>query len=217
MATPDCVILEVGASDGANALELIHHLGHNFDRYYVTDAYQSISAYQHEGKTYLYHDLQPLMLITDRWIVYHDDTHAIFPLDCLVRRIFHCAPPRPSAGTRETVLVQPSLLALSDKDPRIKLETWDVINPWYGEKADIIKIANVLNRHYFHEDQIKLAVENCMMALKGNGILMIVENRTDECWSLFRKIGKSLVLEREGQQGSDISELVQMIGPEWRV
>jgi hypothetical protein len=66
----------------------------------------------------------------------------------------------------------------------------------------------VLNRHYFHETQIKSAIHNCQTALKDGGFLMLVENRTVEQWSFFRKVGASLVLEREGQPGSEITGLV---------
>ncbi len=204
-------ILDVGASDGVTSLDLIKKLGMKFDRYIVTDAYLTVFVMSCSDGTYFYDGLSndAFMKVTDTFVGYADDKDALFPFG-LIARIFLCQAPTFEVGkAKEISLCQPELIAQSKVDPRLRVKEWNILTPWAGEMVDMIKVANVLNKHYFSNDKIKMAARNLYRALQPNGKLVIVENRDKEKISVFQKETNKFKLIRSENSGSEIEYLIQ--------
>jgi hypothetical protein len=208
------VILDVGISDGITSLNMIDRLGDGFGRYYAVDRRLGLRCMEREGRTYFYDASTGdcFMITTDRLVIYRDRKNLLFPLKWLSNFLISRAPRYDRDSAKEVGLCQPRLVKLTKADPRVAVVEWNMFDPWPGERADLIKIANVLNRSYFSDGEITSALENLEGALKPGGRLLVVENRAVEQWSLFGKRGSSFELVSEGSGGCDIRSLVERSG-----
>lgn len=204
------VILEVGTSSGITSLELIEKLHGGFGRYYATDICLDVDCIGWPAATYFYDPLteQCIMRVTDRFVTYGDIEGAPFPLAAVAARLIAHAPPHDPAIAQSVSLVRPELLRLSRRDPRVVVLRYDVMAPWPHESVDVVKVANVLNRVYFPDQQIAAAVTNLNNALNPGGRLVITDNRASERVSTFRKIKSGLELETTVNGGAGIADLV---------
>jgi hypothetical protein len=225
LTRPETTILDVGASDGTTSLELIDRLGKNFRHYFVTDAYSYIYVLTTGGITWVY-DAEGVCLlrVTDQFVIYGDYSGAIFPLRQIARTVMARAPSLHGNKPTRLYLFQPTLVERAITDPRITLSDWNILTPWPFEPVDLIKCANVLNLSYFSADQIKLAKNNLAQAITPPGRLMVVENRSrrdwyskislskpinkQEQWTLFARTPTGFSIERSGEYGCDIADLL---------
>lgn len=207
----DGVILDVGVSDGSTSLSLIEKLGDGFKRYYAADRRLRLYSYEEKGAAYFYDAKTKacFMIATDRFIIYSDRKNLLFPLKWLSNFLISRTPKYDEGSVKEISLCQSRLTELAKKDPRIVILEWNMFDPWLNEKVDLIKIANVLNRSYFTDDEISAAIENLKNASRPGGNLLIVENRAVEQWSLFTKEKSSFRLVSEENGGSDIGDIVE--------
>jgi hypothetical protein len=211
-ATPDAVVLEIGASAGTTSLDLLDKLDGKFGCFYVTDIYFEL-GYVIDGKTtYFYHpvDNNCIMRVTDRLLAYEDTAGAIFPLSGMAKRAFSSAPKIDRADIDHVSLVQPELLELSRSDSRIVIEEYDVFDSWPHEPVDVVKVANVLNKVYFSDSEILSALSTIKGAMKAGGVLVITDNRETEKVSVFAKGSDgAFVLSDQVNGGSEIQGLVE--------
>ncbi|WP_126975666.1 ATP-binding protein [Frigidibacter oleivorans] len=99
--------------------------------------------------------------------------------------------------------------------PDIELIEDDILQPRgaFAGRFDLIRAANILNRNYFPEAQLRGAVRNLAGYLRGPGSLLLV-TRTDEATArndatLFRRTDAGRLAEVRGfGKGSEIRELV---------
>jgi len=196
------VILDVGASDGTASLDVIRAL--DFDRYYVTDLNIDVFVTTSGGVTWFYDAKgRCILAVTDKWIIYNDCEGAIFPFGLMASRLIARAPGF-SNHMRRVVLISPELLSCKSD---VRVERYDVMDDWQLEKADIVIAANILNRAYFADSSISLALRHLRDAMKPGGRLAIIDNRPDERSSIFRSVDGMLVVEDRINGGSDIESL----------
>ena len=212
------VLLEVGASAGMTSVELVRRLGGGFGKFYVTDLYFSM-PYAERGQTvFFYHPVEPrcIMRASNMFITYEDTAAAIFPLGLLARQSLESAP-IPTDNMPRLDLRHPEFRELLAKDPRLVVQEHDIFKPWQGEKVDAIKVANILNRSYFSDPQLRQALANLSDALRVDGVIVIADNRRPpgeteqriEKVSVFRKgQDQQLHLEQELNGGTEIRDLV---------
>jgi len=204
--------LEIGASAGTTSLELLDIIGDNYDRFYVTDLSFDLKCTKLGNVTYFHHPLteQCIMRVTDQFLMYEDVEGAVFPLGWIAARMLARAPRIGSANATTVNLLHPKLRQRAFVDPRIVVKEYNVFEPWPSELADIVKVANVLNRLYFSDAEILKALANLKMAMKSDGKLLITDNREIEKVSIFSKDSAGmLVLEKEVNGGTEIADLVE--------
>jgi hypothetical protein len=212
------VIIDIGASDGTTSLELIERLGGAFRRYYVTDKIYYVD-YRNVGEvTYFYdRETQRPFLRASNWIVAYDDDDALPLLRGIARRLLAAAPAHDEDRLEQLSLGLPALRDLAGRDARVSICEYDILQPWTGDRADIVKVANVLNPSYFSDADATSAARNLKAALEDGGHLIVIDNRHDaasylqprhrapapvERYSLFRKVGDRLALEASHNGGA---------------
>jgi chemotaxis methyl-accepting protein methylase len=83
----------------------------------------------------------------------------------------------------------------------------------FHHKFDVIRVSNLLNKQYFSDDQIRLAIENIRKYLKEGGMVAISRNVLSkgievEQGSLWKKENEKLILQEEIGEGSEVKYLV---------
>jgi hypothetical protein len=207
-------ILEVGSSSGSASLELLDRLAGIYKQYYFTDLFFTIPYKTQDNATYFYHpkDKHCIIIVTDCFIVYEDIQDAIFPLGFLANRILSFAPKFDPVNISYASMLHPELKRRAEYDPKIIVMEYDIFNVWSNEMVDIIKIANVLNRLYFSDEEIKIAIANLKNIIKVGGKLIITDNRDVEKVSMFFKTQEGkLIIEKELNGGTDISFIVKEV------
>lgn len=203
------VILDVGASDGSTSLDLIEALEGNFEQYFVTDLNLSTRCgYDRRGVLYFMDAHANCVLrASRRLLVYSDTRRAWFPLPSLVRALLSGA--RKVADWRDVLLIQPDLVSLVAHDPRITITRYDLFAPWTDRRPNLIKVANLLNRKYFTDLQMKEALRiQCSNLSPGGRLLLVSEDNDTEKFSLFRKSRVGMILEYTHDEGAKAAHLV---------
>ena len=203
------VILDVGASDGSTSLSTMEAL--RFTRYYVTDRH--IEAYVcPTGKGAFFCDVEynPFMYANRFLIIYNDTNKAIWPMAIIVRKLFSGFEVPKGDSLRTLNLMNPTLLSRVGTD--VRLQKYDIFEPWRFEKVDLVIAANILNRGYFPDVRLKAALQNLRDAMKDSGRLAVIENRsTTEQSNIFLLQNGRFVVEHEVGRGSDIKTLVTSV------
>lgn len=202
------VILEVGASSGVATQRLREAM--HFSRYYVTDRWLSIVATSHGSRVFFRsRDGDALFYVNDFIVVLAECNGAPWPLRTLARRILKR---RPATGeSTETVVSLVSQGVEGNEGRDVRVMEYDVLTPWPEEKVDLVIAANLLNRSYFSDAQIRTGIGHLKRAMREGGILAVVENRQREQATLFRLRTDKLVTEAQVGVGSDIQALVESV------
>jgi hypothetical protein len=190
------VILDVGASDGSTSLDLIKALNGDFSRYFVTDLNLFASCgHSSRGVVYFLNSEGVCTLrASRRFIAYSETRGARFPLSFLARYLISLS--GDVHDWRKVFLIQPELISLAERDPRICIMHYDLYRQWPGDQPDLIKVANLLNPRYLSEGQIKDALTIQCSNLGINGRLLLVSEDGDvEKLSVFRKTPAGMLLE----------------------
>ncbi|HEY2106316.1 MAG TPA: hypothetical protein VGH29_11060 [Candidatus Binataceae bacterium] len=206
------VVLDVGASDGSTSLDLIGSLKSDFERYFVTDLNLSTRCgYDKAGVLYfLDHGGNCVLRASKRFLAYSEVNGARFPLPLIAKAMV--AGHRKVTDWREVLLVQPELVRLAARDPRITVTRYDLFAPWTGQAPDLIKVANLLNGKYFSDAQMEEALRIQCSNLAPNGRLLLVSEDNDiEKFSVFRKSATGMVLEHTHGGGAKASHLVPLV------
>jgi hypothetical protein len=190
------MILDVGASDGSTSLDLIRSLEGNFGRYFVTDLNLSTRCgYDRRGVLYfLDHRGTCVLRASKRFLVYSEVSGARFPLRFIARALTSAS--RSVIDWREVLLIQPELVTLAARDPRITIMRYDLFTLWTDARPDLIKVANLLNDKYFTDAQMKEALRvQCLNLPRGGRLLLVSEDDDIEKFSVFRKSSNGMLLE----------------------
>ncbi len=208
-ATPP-VVLDVGASDGSTALAVMRQLA--FRKYYVTDMHIQAQARMTPHGMFLCDGAaKPWLYVNRGVVVFNDLAGARWPFRSIAARVFADFDAARWPDCRDIFMVNPELASL--RGQRVCIERYDVFEAWRHEPADLVVAANLLNRVYFSEAKLRVALGNLRAALREGGTLAVIENRSDatgsrEQASLFRRAGNRLRAQARVGAGSDIHDLV---------
>jgi hypothetical protein len=190
------VILDVGASDGSTSLDLIRALNGDFSRYFVTDLNLFTSCGCSSRGVVYFRNSEGVCTLraSRRFIAYSETRGARFPLSFLAEYLISRS--SDVHEWRKVFLIQPELISLAERDPRICIMHYDLYRQWTGDQPDLIKVANLLNLRYLSERQIKDALAVQCSNLGVNGRLLLVSEDIDvEKFSVLRKTSAGMVLE----------------------
>jgi hypothetical protein len=209
----EATIVDIGASDGSTSVDLVAQLG-AFRRYVIADLYIALSAVEVGSHTLLFDDADECVLVVgNRLMAWPELSRAVgvayAPLIAAARR---------RKGTaREVLLLNPSARQLIRSDDRVEYRKHDVFGPWEGPKPDVIKVANLLRRLYFSDEDLLRALRALRDNLPEGGHLMLVDNpriaNTPPRAGIYRREGERLTeVARLGEP--EIADLAARVGDE---
>lgn len=199
------VILDVGASDGSTSLSVMRSV--RFARYYVTDQHvQAYACKTRNGMFFCDEESIPFMFANPFFVIYNEAVAAPRAQSGIVRNLFARFDMSKCTDVRKITLMNRALLPkLGDT---VRLQRYDIFQPWGHEKADLVIAANILNRDYFPDTRLADALRNLRGAMQPGARLAVIENRPAEQSNLFRLEHGRFVAEDQVGPGSDIRELV---------
>jgi hypothetical protein len=199
------VILDVGASDGITSVDVMKAVP--FERYIVSDAHMTVFTFERGGRTYYYDaDRRCILIATDAWVVYQS-TDESFPALGSIARAFHSRAPELAPDSREITLINPAVKA--ELTAVVSTCEYDILQQWSRGNVDLVIAANILNRSYFSEDELITAARNLIEALRGDGRLVVIENRDREKATIFRVAAGRASVEHRLNGGSEIEQLIR--------
>lgn len=203
------IIVDIGVSDGVTSLELIEKLSGQFEIFFATDRALDVFYVEDKGRVYFYEREGVCIVMSTRKLVVYADPAAWFPFTWIARRVLRRAPACVAPHVKQLCLIQPDLRRMSTEDPRIVLREYDIFRPWSGPAADVVKVANLLNRDYFSDEQIHVALTNIRGMVKEGGRVIVVDNPAKglERVSVFVREGDMLRVDREINGGSHTRDI----------
>jgi SAM-dependent methyltransferase len=163
-------IVDLGASDGSTSAELLAKLP-EFGSYVIADLYLSLRAVE-LGRSVVFFDAHgTCVLIAGRRLLAWPSLARTVRL--LAAPLILRARRRP---VREVQLLGPGARRWIRDDPRVTARVHDVFQPWPAPAPDVIKVANLLRRLYFSDEEILRALQALLDSLGDGGHLLILDN-----------------------------------------
>ena len=208
LSIPSTSILEVGASVGVTSLELIEQLGSRFANYIVSDANCKLFGLK-KGKWINFYSTEGECILRSGFgfLFYNQTKGGWFPFKQISEKLIRNAPPFDPCRAVVLELFIPELVRKTKLDCRVSVIEWNIFQPWELQLVDIVRVANLLNRSYFSDYQIKTAIINLHKIIKPGGKLLLVENRKLEQWSLLMNGPSGFEVLDQGNGGSDVQSL----------
>lgn len=201
-------LVDIGASDGSTSVELIEKLPH-FRSYVIADLYLHLDAVQTRRHVLFYDADGTCVLVAGRrllaWPSLARWVRVLWgPLIAVAGR----------RGTRRTVLLLgPGTRRVLRDDPRVSTRVHDVFQPWEGPAPDVIKVANLLRRLYFSDEDIQRALGALLASLDEGGHLLVLDNPRiagiDLRAGLYRRVGGRFSVVAETEHAPEIADLVR--------
>ncbi|MBF0613992.1 MAG: hypothetical protein HQL92_02430 [Magnetococcales bacterium] len=203
-------VLDIGISDGSASINLMKKIIEFNCEYVGCDLVIQVAVVINKNKYYFYdiEKRQCIMIVSDRLIIYNDTKDAIILLKNVVNYFFRNPPIYDEKNLHIVALVSPDVQRLMINNKNITVVEHDVFTPWGQENVDVVKIANVLNRVYFSDQDIILAINHIRNALVEGGHLIVIDSRECEKFSVFEKCGKDLKVRENINGGTEIRDLV---------
>ena len=83
---------------------------------------------------------------------------------------------RAQARPQEVLLLNPAARRLIADDSRVDYRSHNVFEPWPGRRPDVVKVANLLRRLYFTDNEISSPLTMILNTLDEGGHLLMVDN-----------------------------------------
>jgi hypothetical protein len=204
-------IVDIGASDGSTSVDLVAKLP-EFASYVVADLYLQLRAVE-VGRSVLFFDAEgTCVLVAGRRLL------AWPSLSRTVRLL--CAPLLLRARGREgrpVLLLGPAARRLMRTDPRVTARVHDVFEVWPAPAPDVIKVANLLRRLYFSDEDILRALRSLLASLEDGGHLLVLDNPRvegiDLRAGLYRRAGDRFVQVATTEHPPEIADLLSSPEP----
>lgn len=203
-------VVDLGASDGTTSLDLLHRLPPGFATFVISDRYLHVGMRRFRWHTLL---LDPFegrcVLVFGRRVI-------AWPHRSRVLRLVYAPLLSAAAASPERLrtvsLLNPEVRALMASDPRVVAAEHDVFEVWDGPPPDVIKIANLLRRIYFTDEEITAALDALRRSLPEGGHLLVVDNPylpgLDARAGLYRRTGDRFEAVATTDEVPEINDLV---------
>ena len=199
-------LVDIGASDGSTSVDLVAKLP-GFAAYVIADLYLELRAVE-VGRRVLFFDADgTCVLVAGRRLL------AGPSLSRTVRLL--CAPLLRRARGREgrpVLLLGPDARRLVRTDARVSSQVHDVFQVWPGTAPDVIKVANLLRRLYFSDEDILRALRALLDSLSEGGHLLVLDNPRvegiDLRAGLYRRADGRFVRVAETEHPPEIADLL---------
>ncbi|SDN44667.1 hypothetical protein [Geodermatophilus sp. DSM 45219] len=199
-------VVDIGASDGSTSVDLVAKLP-DLGSYVIADLYLELSAVEVGRHVVLFDPHGTCVLVAGRRLVGWPSLSRVVrvlaaPLVARARR-------RPA---RPVLLLGPAARRLVREDPRVTTRVHDVFQPWTGPAPDVVKVANLLRRLYFGDEDIRRALRVLFAGLPEGGHLLVVDNPRvpgiDVRGGLYRRSGDCFVPVAQTEHPPEIADLI---------
>lgn len=200
-------IADIGASDGSTSLDLIDKLL-GFASFTIADLHLSIKAVKVGRRWAFFDDAGTCVMISGRRTVAWPDQSAWvgYVYSPTIRRGAR------SSESREVLLINPAVRRRMADDPRISTAVHDVFTEWPDPKPDVIKVANLLRRLYFSDEQLIGGLRALTASVPEAGHLLIVDNpRTADPTprgGLYQRKNGRLVTVAQTRRAPELADLI---------
>jgi len=207
------VIADIGASDGITSVELVERIG-AFRQYVIADLFLTLDAVDLGRQTvFSDQDGRVVLVAGPRLLAWPGESRVVRWLSEPIVRRARPEPRRPGPAATTLLLVNPITRALLERDPRVRTQVHDIFGRWVGPPPDVIKVANLLRRLYFSDEQIAAALDRLVTDLRDGGHLLLVDNpRSDPAIEvrgcLYRRTGDRFRLVARTDHLTEVHELV---------
>ncbi|MEP6631332.1 MAG: hypothetical protein ABJA89_12725 [Lapillicoccus sp.] len=207
-----CTLVDIGASDGSTSLDLLDRLPDDLGAYVIADLYLAL-RHTVAGRVDLFFDpAGDCVLVVGRRLL-------AWPQLSWLGRVAGAAAllraRRAHARDEEVVLLNPDVRRRMAQDPRLTARVHDVFQPWTDEPPDVVKVANLLRRLYFSDEEITRALRQLLAALPEGGHLLVVDNPRiegiDLRGGLFQRRDARFVTVATTDHPPEILELVEAV------
>ena len=197
------IVLDVGASDGITSLHAIKCI--DFKKYYITDLNTDVLCERREGKCYFYDvNNNCILIVTKAFVLYSSSKNSIFPFN-IISDYFFSKSHRTKNAYKKIEIINPEVKKCNKN---IEIKKYNLFERWAPGKVDLIISANILNRCYFSDNQIIMAVNNFVSTLNNGGRFVIVENTDIEKGTIFQVLNKKIKAEKDINGGIETRELI---------
>lgn len=199
-------LVDIGASDGSTSVELVKKLP-DFRSFTIADLYLHLDAVETRRHVLFYDHEGTCVLIAGRRVLAWPSLARWVRL--LWTPVLVAARNRPR---RRALLLGPDARRLVCEDERVTSRVHDIFQPWDGPRPDVIKVANVLRRLYFGDEDIRRALTALLHSLDEGGHLLLLDNPRiagiDIRAGLYRREGGRFVVVAETENAPEIADLV---------
>lgn len=199
------VIADIGASDGTTSAELIAQLP-AFGQYVIADLFNQVGVVELAGGTVFFdHEDNPVLVVGRRLLAWPGTSPLV---RVLCTPWLRAARGRPR---RQVPLLNPRARDLVRNDERVNFVQHDVFTPWPGPAPDVIKVANVLRRLYFSDEQIAAGLRTLLASLPEGGHLLMVDNaraKVPPRGGLYRREHDRFVKVAQTEDPAEVDDLV---------
>ena len=189
------VVHDLAVSDGSTAVDLFERLS-AIDaiqlRFFASDLSPDVVAVARRGASLAAvldpATNQPLQVIWPPFVfnVEKRESALLYPINrallvillrTRVRRLLErYSAADPAIRTRHIRLLAPVALDTLESDPRFDFERHDILQPLAG-RFGLIRAMNILNRSYFEDDQLRVAIGHVARALTTGGLFATGSNQ----------------------------------------
>ncbi len=204
-------IVDIGASDGSTSVDLIRRIP-EFGRYTMADLFFHLDS-ERVGRHDLFYgpDGDLILIVGSRAVAWP----SLSPLVSRLYRPVSRKAGRPGANRTPVLLLNPEARRIIASDERVQYQVHDIFTPWAGVRPDVIKVANLLRRLYFPDDQISIALTHLLDSLPEGGHLLMVDNPRiagiAERGGLYRREGGRFVAVAESDEEPEIADLIGLV------
>ncbi|BBM81688.1 hypothetical protein [Candidatus Uabimicrobium amorphum] len=198
-------IVDIGASDGTTSMDVMEACHGNFSHYYITDLNMEVSYYHSKNTYYFFNDKDECILMANNYfVIYPGDKESVALFKFFAKKIYKLFVDSGKTKTK-VQLVNPELKKCGDS---ITVKKFDIFDTWDGDKADIVIVANLLNKCYFSDENIVKALHNVFSFIKNPGYLAVIHDLQGEKACIFRIEKDEIFLEKEINGGVEVKNLV---------
>lgn len=166
-------IVDLGASDGSTSVDLAERVD-DFGEFVIADLHLTVTVVT-VGRWHVLFDTDgECILVGSRRLSAWPELSR--PVAALFASVIRRGRERRAAEGREVVLLNPDTRRLIAADERISARVHDVFTVWGEPRPDVIKVANLLRRLYFCDDDLVRALHAVRDSLPEGGHLMVVDN-----------------------------------------
>jgi len=203
-------VCDFGLSSGQTTLELANTLDTQVGNLFGFDKQIRVTLYQY-GKFVFLYDLDKKIMLSEYNGFSIKRRYSII-LKLMEKMLYKFLYKSKKVKAHGTTLLSKNLQALD----YFHWDEQDIFNidRKYYNKFDFVRVANLLNKVYFNDDQLKIGIENIKYILKDGGILLInkteLDNENDgqNNGTFFIKQDDRLMFIEDFNFGSEVKKIV---------
>jgi hypothetical protein len=197
------VLLDIGTSSGNAICSLLDSL--LLKKAYLTDKNLVIKARKIGSIYFVQNTNNTYSMIASKLLVAYFQGRILSYLSKYLFLIFE------NLSNMGEVISIPLYDKTIENDQKVIFSEFNCFESWTDDKVDLVIAANLLNRSYFSDSQLKKIIKNLLSALVEGGCLAIIDNRNTENSSIYKNHGGKVIKLSEVGVGCSVENLIEGI------